>query len=107
MKHINLGKKIETPSPSKHATKDSAAEKVSYPTMYVHGVKELHDLPKDKFHFHGTGKVISSTKRVDRDGKEHHSHEIEVHSIAPHDQGSSGGLDGALDEIAAKKGSKK
>ena len=72
-------------------------------------------MPDGKFHFKGTGRVVSKTHSV-RDGKDHYSHEVEIHSMEPHEgsakdtepkgmeEGSS--IEEEFDKIQAKKSKK-
>lgn len=76
---IDLGKK-----PGKEMTEKAALapREVYYPSINVHDVEGLDDLPEGEFTFTGKGKVVSYTEST-RDGKESCSCELEIHSIKP------------------------
>lgn len=107
---IHLGRKSSPNEIKPSGPKDSPKE--FFPSFHVSGVKELHDLPDGKFHFKGTGKVVSKTHST-RDGQDNYSHEIEVHSIEPHgsaeeepESESDAGLEAELTKIESKKSKK-
>lgn len=96
--------------PAKEMTEKAAMapREVYYPSINLHDVEGLEELPEGEFTFTGKGKVVSYTESM-RDGKESCSCEIEIHSIKPStkkvkkEKDAGERLDASFDKIAKKK----
>lgn len=104
-KMIDLGREYDC-GPCCSDSSPKGKKRISYPTLYLSGVKGLY-LDTGEITFTAKGKVVSVSKR-DKDGDpktpgEEYSCEIEVHSISAPGASSDGGLEGELDAISAKK----
>lgn len=99
---VDLGREYSC-GPCDVASNPSPKKSVSFPTLFLSGVQDL-PLSIGEFSFTAKGRVISVTERKSDKNEVGYSCEIEVHAIRPDGgEGASGGLKGALDDIAGKK----